>query len=213
MVFVNPDPDAPSLQDALGILDERLPPFLSGPLVEVAKVEYTARCNWKLLIENHVDVYHLWFVHSRSLSMYEHRQFEWEWEKDSWWSLEPLRDPADAAGSAFGWLTAREKWSIGAHLLFPNVMMAHTGDYFATYDATPLSPGATKLVLRVRSTVGADGSALIEAVRSFLAEDVAICELLQKGVGSSSFATGPLAASHEAPIRAFHAALASRCGV
>ena len=212
MVFANPDPAAPALEQALGFLGARLSPFLSGPLVEVAKVEYTARCNWKLLVENHIDVYHLWFVHRRSLSMYQHRRFEWEWDNDNWWSLEPLEHPADAAGAALEWLSRREKEGIGAHLLFPNVMMAHTGDYFATYDATPLSPDTTRLVLRVRSTVGADGPALVEAVRSFLAEDVTVCELLQQGVGSSSFAAGPLAATHEAPIRAFHATLASRCG-
>ena len=90
-------------------------------------------------------------------------------------------------------------------------MMAHTGDYFATYDATPLGPDTTRLVLRVRSTAGADGSGLVESVRSFLAEDVAICELLQEGAASSRFGPGPLAATHEAPIRAFHAELASRC--
>jgi Rieske 2Fe-2S family protein len=212
MVFANPDPDARSLDESLGFLDERLSGFLSGPLVEVAKVEYTARCNWKLLVENHIDVYHLWFVHSRSLSMYQHRQFEWNWEGGNWWSLEPLKDPAPAAHAPLGWLTSREKQSIGAHLLFPNVMMAHTGEYFATYDATPLGPDTTKLVLRIRSTVDADGDALIEAVRSFLAEDLAVCELLQQGVGSSRFRAGPLAATHEAPIRAFHATLASRCG-
>ena len=211
MVFVNPDPNAPALLDSLGFLAGRLAPFLSGPLVEVARVEYTARGNWKLLIENHIDVYHLWFVHDRSLSMYQHRSFEWEWEGANWWSLEPLKEPA-TAGASLDWLSPRDRASIGAHLLFPNLMMAHTGDWFATYDATPLSPDTTRLVLRVRAPAGADGPELVEAVRSFLAEDVAICELLQQAVGSSSFAAGPLAATHEAPIRAFHAELASRCG-
>ena len=211
MVFANPDPGAAALEASLGFLAGRLAPFLSGPLVEVARVEYVARCNWKLLIENHVDVYHLWFVHDRSLSMYQHRSFEWEWDEGNWWSMEPLKEPA-AARASLAWLCARDRESIGAHLLFPNLMMAHTGDYFATYDATPLGPDATRLVLRVRSTAGADGPGLVESVRSFLAEDVAICELLQQGATSSSFGAGPLAATHEAPIRAFHAALASRCG-
>jgi hypothetical protein len=90
-------------------------------------------------------------------------------------------------------------------------MLVTTGTYFATYDAVPLTAGSTKLTLRVRAGAGADGESLVKAVRSFMAEDVAICELLQHGVNSSSFGTGPLAASHEAPIRAFHAAVAAQC--
>lgn len=211
MVFANPDPAAAPLADALGILDSRLTPFLSGPLVEVAKVEYTARCNWKLLVENHVDVYHLWYVHSRSLSMYEHRSFDWELDSDNWWSLEPLEDRSSAPDAGLDWIPTAEREGIGAHLLFPNLMLVTTGSYFATYDAVPVTPDTTRLTLRVRSRSGADGSALVESVRSFLAEDVSVCELLQSAVGSSAFEYGPLAATHEAPVRAFHRAVAARC--
>ena len=211
MIFVNPDPHASPLQEALGLLAERMAPFLSGPLVEVAKVEYTARCNWKLLVENHVDVYHLWYVHSRSLSMYEHRSFEWELDSDNWWSLEPLKDRSAAPDAGLDWIPAAEREGIGAHLLFPNLMLVTTGSYFGTYDAVPVTADTTRLTLRVRSVPDADGSELVESVRSFLAEDVAVCELLQTAVGSSAFEYGPLAATHEAPVRAFHRAIAARC--
>jgi phenylpropionate dioxygenase-like ring-hydroxylating dioxygenase large terminal subunit len=207
MVFANPDPQAKPLVECLGLLAERLAGYLSGPLVEVARLDYTARCNWKLLVENHIDVYHLWYVHSRSLSMYDHDRFEWDLDADTWWSLEPLKEPESVADPSLTWISQREREGIGAHL-----MIVTTGSYFATYDATPVSPEETRLTLRVRSSPDSDGATLVAAVRSFLAEDVAICERLQQGVGSSRFATGPLAVSHEAPIRAFHAALAAKCG-
>lgn len=211
MLFVNPDPNARSLEECLGFLGRRMEPFLSGPLVEVAKVEYEARCNWKLLVENHVDVYHLWYLHSRSLSMYEHRRFEWELQADNWWSLEPLKDPSAAPDGGLDWIPVAAREGIGAHMLFPNLMMVTTGEYFATYDAVPVTPDRTRLTLRVRSAPDADGQSLVESVRSFLAEDLAVCELLQTAVGSSAFDFGPLAAGHEAPVRAFHRAIAARC--
>jgi phenylpropionate dioxygenase-like ring-hydroxylating dioxygenase large terminal subunit len=211
MVFTNPDPAAPPLSESIGFLDGRLAPFLSGPLVEVAKVEYTARCNWKLLVENHIDVYHLWYVHSRSLSIYEHRSFEWELNSDNWWSLEPLKDRSAAPDSGLDWIPVAERQGIGAHLMFPNLMLVTTGSYFGTYDAVPITPDTTRLTLRVRSVPGADGPSLVESVRSFLAEDVAVCELLQTSAGSSAFEYGPLAATHEAPVRALHEAIAARC--
>src|SRR6202044_1568528 len=92
MVFVNPTPHAPDFSTAMAGLDTRLDGFLSGPLHQVAKVEYEAACNWKLLVENHIDVYHLWYLHMRSLSAYDHRSFAWESLDDNWWSLEPLKD-------------------------------------------------------------------------------------------------------------------------
>jgi phenylpropionate dioxygenase-like ring-hydroxylating dioxygenase large terminal subunit len=211
MVFANPDPGAPSLASSLGELGSRLDHFLSGPLVQVATVEYTVACNWKLLVENHVDVYHLWFVHSRSLGMYDHSQFHWELLGDNWWSLEPRKYPDTAASGMLEWLDPAERDGIGAYLLFPNLMLVTTGHYFASYDAVPLAPDLTRLTLRVRSRPDADAEGLVASIRSFMAEDVTICERLQRGVSSSWFGLGPLAGSHERPIHAFHAALARAC--
>jgi phenylpropionate dioxygenase-like ring-hydroxylating dioxygenase large terminal subunit len=206
MVFANPAPDAPSLGAAMSGLDRRLDQFLSGPLRQVAKVEYEAACNWKLLVENHIDVYHLWYLHARSLSAYEHRAFEWESLGDNWWSLEPLKDPAAASGG-FEWINGDMRHRIGAYLLFPNLMLVTTDHYFATYDATPLGPDRTQLTLRVRSTEDADAAGLVESIRSFMAEDVHACERMQVGASSPHFSIGATAMTHEQPIHRFHRSL------
>jgi phenylpropionate dioxygenase-like ring-hydroxylating dioxygenase large terminal subunit len=206
MSFVNPDPDAVALDQVLGELGRRLDGYLSGPLEEVGRAHYVAACNWKFLVENHVDVYHLWYLHNRSLAMYEHREFSWDPLGDNWWSREPLKDRS-AAPSRLGWLDRSEREGIGAHLLFPNLMIVTTGDFFATYDAVPVAPDRTRLTLRVRSAPGADGESFIEEVRSFMAEDIEICERLQEATGSPFFEVGPTAATHEEPIRRFHASL------
>ena len=104
-----------------------------------------------------------------------------------------------------------ERDGIGAYLLFPNLMLVTTGHYFASYDAVPLTPASTLLTLRVRSTAAADAEDLVAGIRSFMAEDVAMCERLQAAAGSARFALGPLARTHERPVRAFHSAVARRC--
>ncbi|HEY2214958.1 MAG TPA: aromatic ring-hydroxylating dioxygenase subunit alpha, partial [Acidimicrobiales bacterium] len=144
MVFVNPALEAPDFSAAMAGLDERLNHFLSGPLTQVAKVEYEAACNWKLLVENHIDVYHLWYLHMQSLAAYQHRSFAWESLDDNWWSLEPLKDLSASVGG-FEWITEDMRGHIGAYLMFPNLMLVTTDDYFATYDATPISPSRTHL--------------------------------------------------------------------
>jgi choline monooxygenase len=187
-------------------LDDRLDHFLSGPLREVAHVTYEAACNWKLLVENHIDVYHLWYLHARSLAAYEHRSFQWESLGDNWWSLEPLKDPTSVSGG-FGWIGEEMRHRIGAYLLFPNLMLVTTDDYFATYDAAPISPGRTLLTLRVRGTDESDPDGLVESIRSFMAEDVGACERMQDAATSLQFGVGPTAITHEEPIRRFHASL------
>jgi nitrite reductase/ring-hydroxylating ferredoxin subunit len=187
MVLARPALDGPSLTEAMAGLDERLAPFSKEETVEVARVQYEAPCNWKFLVENHVDVYHLWYLHQHSLNRYRHSDFAWASCGDNWWSLEPLKDPAETP-SGLGWLPEAERGGIGAYLLFPNLMMVSTGDYFATYDASPLS-------------------ALVEAIRSFMAEDIECCRRLQAATHSPAFELGPLSEHHEEPIRRFHAAL------
>ncbi len=120
--------------------------------------------------------------------------------------MEPLRDPTTAP-PGLPWLTERERHSIGAHLLFPNLMMVTTGEYFATYDAVPVSPSRTRLTLRVRAEAGADADHLVAAIRSFLSEDLEACRRLQLAASSDAFDYGPMASSHEEPVRRFHAGL------
>jgi choline monooxygenase len=206
MVFANPSKGAPTLPEAMAGLDARLDHFLSGPIRQVAKVEYEAACNWKLLVENHIDVYHLWYLHARSLAAYQHREFQWESLGDNWWSLEPLKDPA-SAGDGFGWVSDEMRHRIGAYLLFPNLMLVTTDHYFATYDATPLGVDRTHLTLRVRATDDADADGLVEAIRSFMAEDVHACERMQLGAASPHFSIGATAHTHEQPIHRFHHSL------
>ena len=167
---------------------------------------YEAACNWKMIVENHVDVYHLWFLHQHSLGHLDHRVFAWESLGDNWWSQEPHKDPGDAPTGLSG-LSTTDAQAIGAHLLFPNLMIVTCGAYLATYDAVPVAPDRTRLTLRIRSTPGADGDALIASVRAFLAEDLEACVELQIATGSAAFEFGATAARHEEPVRRFHEAL------
>jgi phenylpropionate dioxygenase-like ring-hydroxylating dioxygenase large terminal subunit len=205
MVFANPSSEAPGLPETMAGLDRRLDRFLGGPLRQVAVVRYEAACNWKLLVENHIDVYHLWYLHARSLAAYDHRRFSWESLGENWWSLEPMKVPAGSGG--LPWVPEDMRHHIGAFLLFPNLMLVTTDEYFATYDAEPVAPGRTVLTLRVRSSPDADADALVASIRSFMAEDVAACERMQLGAASPWFGVGALASTHEEPIRRFHASL------
>ena len=219
MVFAHPDPAAPPLASFVAPLEEHMGSHRPGELVEVARLDLEAACNWKLFVENHIDVYHLWYLHESTLGDFDHTRFEHIAVGRDWFSYEPLRDPDVAAAqltqgtTAIKHLDDRDRLGLGAHLLFPALMVATAAEFFATYQAVPLAADRTRIELRVRAEPSADAGALLAATRSFIEEDIGACERVQAGLGSPGFAVGPLATEHEAPITHFHECVLGALGV
>jgi phenylpropionate dioxygenase-like ring-hydroxylating dioxygenase large terminal subunit len=212
MVFAHPDPGA-DLGAWLDALPEHIGTFHPGLLTQVAHVRIDAACNWKLFVENHVDVLHLWYLHSGTLGDFDHPRFEWQQLGRSWVSYEPLRDEVTTprlarSTTAIRHIEGRDLTGIGAHAAFPNVLMASAAEFFITYVATPVAPDRTVVDLRVRAEAEVAASDrgpadLVSAAESFILEDVAGCEGVQAAVQSSRFTVGPLAMDHERPIMLF----------
>jgi phenylpropionate dioxygenase-like ring-hydroxylating dioxygenase large terminal subunit len=210
MVFANPEPDAPDFATAgLAGLDRHLGSFRPGSLPQVANVTIPVACNWKLFVENHIDVYHLWYLHSLTLGDFDHARFEHHELGDSgnWASYEPMRSGRTGPPDGIRHLDERDRDGIQAHMLFPNVLMAASTNYFVTYAITPVTPEHSTIDLRVRTEPDADVDAIVAEVRSFIDEDVGACEAVQDAVRAGRFAVGPLARTHEAPITAFQTTL------
>jgi phenylpropionate dioxygenase-like ring-hydroxylating dioxygenase large terminal subunit len=217
MVFAHPDPDAEPLAGFVAPLAANMGSFRPGALRQIAHVELDARCNWKLFVENHIDVYHLWYLHESTLGDFDHTRFEHRNVGGDWFSYEPQRDESRSLSlgsgkSAITHLNERDRGGLGAHLLFPSLMVATSADFFATYQAAPIAPDRTRIDLRIRAEAGADAEVLIAAARSFIEEDIVACERVQAALASPAFAVGPLAVDHEASIMRFHEHLLDRLG-
>lgn len=217
MVFVHPDAAAAPLRDHLGALPELIGSYRPGSLTEVGRVRIEIACNWKLFVENHIDVYHLWYLHERSLGAYDHARFTHQQDGGVWASYEPLRQvPTDGrtpdGRPTIRHLDERDRNGIGAHMVFPNLLIAATDEFFATYAVHPTSATSSWIDLRVRAEPDADGPGLLEAVRSFIDEDVRACERVQAAMRSSRFSVGPLAFDHERPLQDFHDRLIDQLG-
>jgi Rieske 2Fe-2S family protein len=207
MVFAHPDPAAPPVADWLGDLPSHIGGYHPELLTEVAHERLDARCNWKLFVENHVDVLHLWYLHARTLSDYDHQRFEWTQLGANWASYEPLKHGAESALSRTAipvrHIGERDLVGLGAHLAFPNLMMASAAEFFITYVATPVAADRMYVDLRVRAEPDVDAKTVTAAAVSFITEDIWACEAIQAGIRSSHFAVGPMARTHERPITTF----------
>lgn len=208
LVFAHPEPGG-SLEAYLDAVPTLIGSFRPERLTQVARFEVPARCNWKLLVENHVDVYHLWYLHARTLSEYDHHRFAWRQVGPHWTSYEPRRPGVAARRPHAGapqirHLDDRDRAGIGAHLVFPNLLMAAEAEMFLTYVARPVAPDRTSLDVRVHAEADAPPEPLVAAARAFLLEDVAACEAVQDTVRSRRFRVAHLAVDHERPITEFH---------
>ncbi len=208
MVFVNGNGGA-DFAAWLDAFPDHIGTYRPERLHEVVRVQFDARCNWKLFVENHVDVYHLWYLHARSLGAYDHQRFEWDAVGPHWVSYEPAKVGVErrrphVGSTPIAGLEPRDRNGIGAHMLFPNTLFATESEFFMSYVAKPLAPDRSVIDVRIRAEPSADVEMLVGAAKEFMLEDVGACEGIQATVRSSRFRVGPLAQRHERPIMLFH---------
>ena len=210
-VFVTLDPaSVPALASWLGDFPDRIGGFKPDELVEVTRYRFELAANWKFFVENHVDVYHLWYLHGDSLGAYDHPRAAWDECGPHWVFYEPPRAGVDTGDAAF-WRgmvplpgIGEERWGSGAHLIFPNLTLATGAGFFMTYQVSPLAPDRSAVDIRVRAVEGADASAMLGMSKVIIEqEDGAACEAMQAAVRSPWFGVGPMAAEHELPITRF----------
>lgn len=221
MIFVNPSRDAAPFADWLGDYPAHCGPFQLDRLVEVRRHQVDIACNWKLYIENHIDVLHLWYLHEDSLGMYDHRNFAHAAVGPHWVSSERLRPGAIRERTnmsehmrPISHLPAEERDVLRANLLFPNVPMSSSETLYMTYQVVPTGPTTSRLDIRVRAEPGSvlDDDGLAELCTVLVSEDATAVERIQDVIQSERFGVGPLAIEHERPITEFHEAILRRLG-
>lgn len=220
MLWVHPHEDAGPVADWFQEIEPHLGPHLVEQLPEYAdaRTEQVIAANWKIVVENYIDGYHLAHLHSGTLSMYDHSKIEagfvgphyafWEplavaygedIEKNTPY---PLVIPADQAGA---WVP----------MLFPGIGLAENESSWTVFHVTPLAPDRTRVVTRTRLADVSWWAFTRQEIRSysywakrvrgkykgdaadpmasgdFMAEDVYACEQQQKSLSSPYFQHGP----------------------
>jgi phenylpropionate dioxygenase-like ring-hydroxylating dioxygenase large terminal subunit len=179
-------------------------------LAEVYRVQWDLKCNWKFYIENHIDIYHLWYLHDESLGMYDHHGLTHLSAGPHWSCVEGAKD---GDGSRRGSLpripgvSDAEARLVRANLIFPNVpWSSSSGNSVNTYQVIPTGPETCRLDLRMRAVPGSVVSEedLASGKLILYSEDGFACEQMQRVVHSPRFVVGPLAQTYEQPIMTFH---------
>lgn len=158
MLFVHPDKNAPNIMEYFGEILPHLGPHIPEKLIEYKDGIYTKeiKSNWKIVVENNIDHYHLAHLHEGTLNMYDHEKAKFGWEGPHYWFFEPLvkeyKDDFKNA-SLMPLIDHIPEDKIGAYVpwFFPNIGLAESESSWSTFHVTPISVDTTLVTFRTKT--------------------------------------------------------------
>lgn len=232
MLWVHPDADPTPLPEWFGPIEPHLGPHRVEELVELAgsRTEHLIRANWKIVVENYIDAYHLKHLHSATLAMYDHDRIESGWRGPHFAFREPLAAWYEAVVDRKSPLPLiphlpRERLGAWVPMLFPGIGLGESESTWSTFVVEPLAPDRTRVVTRTKVADVPGWRRTLQLLRSgalwrrprgkyagdprrdplasgdFMQEDILVCERQQRSLGSPRLRHGPSARIGEAPVR------------
>lgn len=209
LVFVNLEREAAPLSEALEDIPARLAGRDLSPMKFALRKDWIVECNWKVYVDNYLEGYHIPVVHpslNRELDYAQYRT-----ETKTLYSIQhaPVRrERATRIAAGPGDDEAQYFW------LFPNLMLNVYPDNYSTNLIVPLSEERTLTVFEwyfaapeLESTQAALRRT-VEFSDEIQIEDIKICEAVQRGLRSRTYAQGRYSVMRENGVHHFHGLLA-----
>lgn len=205
-VFVRIEEDGTSLEDFVGSeLAGHVAALDLRQLQWFERRRYTLACNWKVYVDNYLDGgYHVPHLHRSLSSVIDNTAYAIEtgarWCEQS----SPLSAKGDATTASVRQGDRARYW-----WLYPNFMINAYDGVLDTNLVVPLGPDRTEVIFdywfadtsRAARERNLESIAVSERIQD---EDVAICELVQRGLGSRAYQAGRLSVRREAGEWLFH---------
>ena len=232
MIFVHPNPHVPDLNQWFRPIEPYLGPHQPQELVEYleGRARHTINANWKIIVENYIDGYHLAHLHSETLYMYNHRQQKTGFMGNHFHFFEPLSsDYFDGieSNSPLPLINHIPKEKMGAYvpMLFPNLGLSETESSWSTFYVIPIAPDRSIVELRTKVMPVSDWDFMVQEWKSwkffknfkgdkystgdhddplasgdFMTEDIYVCEQQQRSLKSPYFSVGAIAQDLEQSV-------------
>jgi choline monooxygenase len=211
LLFVRIQPQGPPLREVLGELASRFDGRGYESYRLAARKEWEVACNWKVYVDNYLEGYHIAIVHPGLFGEIDYARYRTETHRYHSMQHAPLRRvervcaDGDSQAADYFWV-------------FPNLMINAYPDNFSTNLIVPLGHGRTLTVFEwyFRDPDATGARVRIADTVSFSdeiqIEDVAICEEVQKGLQSATYASGRYSPLRESGVHHFHGLLAEYLG-
>jgi choline monooxygenase len=195
LVFVHLELDGPAvgLVDALGSFAAECDEFALESFVPTQDAEHRIACNWKTYADNYLEGYHIPLVHPGLNKEIDAKRYQVDVSKAHRWvrHTAPTRAGAVNAGR---WLW---RWPNLAINVYPGGMNVERYD--------PVGVDQTRLRYSYAFVDPGDpeNEDVVRVSAQVTAEDVAICEAVQRNLDSGAYDTGWLSPRHEGGVEAF----------
>jgi choline monooxygenase len=206
-VFVRPDAAGLPLADFLGAdLMSGMAALRLDRMHWVERRVYSLDCNWKVFVDNYLDGgYHVPHLHHGLDSVLDYSRYTIENGERFCLQSSPL--VAEGAEAETGAVRQGERASY--FWLHPNLMINVYGDAMDTNLVIPRGVARTDVIFDFyfadASPAARDRNlASINVSDRIQQEDVAICESVQRGLGSRAYVSGRLSVRREAGEHLFH---------
>jgi choline monooxygenase len=203
LVFVALDDATPAFGDVFKDIEQRIRPIALSAMRFAKRDSYPIACNWKVYVDNFLEGYHLPFVHPGLSKVLDYRVYDTELH--DWYSLQhsPLRNSGDIYGDGHAFY----------YFIYPNIMLNITPGRLQTNRIIPVGIDRCIVEFDYYYTDDPEVQARVDNEQAFSdeiqAEDIGICEHVQKGLASGSYAAGRLNPKRESGVWHFQNLLRS----
>ncbi|WP_374473031.1 aromatic ring-hydroxylating dioxygenase subunit alpha [Arenimonas sp.] len=198
LVFVALSDNVPPFEEVYAGITERIAPIDLAAMRFLRRDSYDIACNWKVYIDNFLEGYHLPHVHPGLSKVLDYRVYDTE--LFPWHSLQhsPLRNSGDIYGDGEAFY----------YFVYPNVMLNIMPGRLQTNRILPLGPDRCRVEFDYYYAQDEQARARIANDQAFSdevqAEDITICEAVQKGLVSGTYEAGRLCPRRESALWLFH---------
>ena len=234
MIWVHPEHECEPVTTYFKPMERYLATYLIEDLIEAKDYRYEVEiaANWKLIVENYIDHYHLAQLHAGTLNMYQHKTAEFGFADEHFYFKEALTpdylEDIEKQAPYPLLIEQPEKMAAWVPMLFPCLGLAETESSWSVFQIIPLAADKTRVIVRSKVKACSQLTYMKQAYSSysfwrrkvkakdarfseehalgsgdFMKEDVYVCEQLQKSLNSPYFEFGPSASHGESPIRGF----------
>ena len=208
LIFVNLDPEAGPLRESLGELSTQAEKFAFPQMKFFERRTYEMNCNWKTYIDNYLEGYHVPSVHpalNREIDYSEYTVEPYPQYVRQW---TPIRGNQSGDSIPRRYSEAGDNLTADYFWIFPNWMLNCYPDNVSLNIILPLSPERTLAIFEwylPEDELGGEAAAKSLAFSDEIqAEDVKICEIVQKNLHSRSYHSGRYSVKQETGVHAFH---------
>jgi choline monooxygenase len=208
LIFVNLDGEAPPLLESLGELPDQAQKFDFRNMKFSERRTYEMNCNWKAYIDNYLEGYHLPSVHPSLNREVDYKAYTVEPHSHYVRQWTPIRGSQSGDNSPRRYQQSSADLTADYFWIFPNWMLNCYPDNVSLNIILPLSPERTLAIFEwylPEKDLGSETARKAVAFSDEIqAEDVSICEIVQKNLHSSSYLSGRYSVKQEKGLHAFH---------